>query len=328
MENNYRIALLVDGDNISPKYLPAIMHEMQKRGTCYLKRIYGDWTSATMGGWKDCLQEFGVRPMQQFRYGVNSTDNAIIMDAMEILLSTHRIECFCIVSSDGGFHSLCQRIRESGRFVIGIGDRKTKPVLQRSCDEFVFLDNLSLDESKSLGKINGEALNPESLLTRAYLECSSDREWVPFSKLGFFARKLIPSFDSRTYNHSSFKSLIESLDIFEVTGDACIPPNWFCRLKENLPKETGRQTGKIKKFLSTSFYGFISGEDGDYYFTRANLKKEQQHIELESGMQVIFDVVSRPNPAGLKAHEKNGRAGNVEISDLTDKKDANMPDFS
>jgi uncharacterized LabA/DUF88 family protein len=313
MENNYRIALLVDGDNISPKYLPAVMHEMQKRGTCFIKRIYGDWTSASMSGWKDCLQEFGVRPMQQFRYGVNSTDNAIIMDAMEILLSAHRIECFCIVSSDGGFHSLCQRIRESGRFVIGIGDRKTKPVLQRSCDEFVFLDNLSIEESKSLGTINGEALNPERLLSRAYLECSSDGEWVPFSKLGFLARKLIPSFDPRTYNHSSFKSLIESLDIFEVTGDDRIPPNWFCRLKEKPPGEQERGRGSIKRFLSASFYGFIAAEDGDYYFTRANLKKEQQHLELTPGMPVIFDIVKRPDPDGLKPPERNGRAGNVEI---------------
>ena len=194
MNNGQRIALLIDGDNVSPKFLPAIMMEIQKRGTCSVKRIYGDWTTSGMNGWKGYLQQLGIRPMQQFRYGENATDGAIIMDAMEILLSSNRIDCFCIVSSDSDYYNLCHRIRESGRTVIGIGERKTRSILQQACDEFIFIENLEMEKPDTLRSISREMSNPETLLVRAYLECSAEKDWVSFARLGAIAKSVYRQF--------------------------------------------------------------------------------------------------------------------------------------
>jgi hypothetical protein len=314
MDDSQRIALLIDGDNISPKHLPAIMIELQKRGTCSVKRIYGDWTTVNMNGWKPYLQQFCIRPMQQFRYGENATDGAIIMDAMEILLSSNRIDTFCIVSSDSDYYNLCHRIRESGRTVIGIGERKTKQILQLACDEFIFLDNLEIKEEAPSENISNGITNPEKLLIRAYSECSSERDWISFARLGGIAKNIYPSFDPRSYNHPSFRSLVESLEIFEVKGDNCMPPNYFCRIKEVHKESSERRKGQIKRFGPT-YFGFIKCDDGDYFFTKANIRKDQQNIEIVAGMQVMFDILKAPNPSGSKTYEKNGRAGNVEFLD-------------
>jgi hypothetical protein len=309
-----KIALFVDGDNISPKYMPAIMSEIQKRGTLAIKRIYGDWTNTGMHGWQDCLKQFCIRPIQQFRYGENATDGAIIMDAMEVLLTTDRIDCFCIVSSDSDFYSLCLRIREHGKTVIGIGNKKTKDVLIRACDEFVRLENLSLKEQKSTKNRDEEPSDPETLLVRAYTECSGDEEWVSFANLGSIARMIDPSFDPRTYNHFNFRSLLKSLDIFEIRKDQCLPPNYFCRLKEKPESETiKKQEGVIKNMLS--WYGFIQGHDGDYYFTLSNISGDQKNLRIQKGMKVLFGVIKPPDPAAADTSEKNGKAGNVEFID-------------
>ena len=314
MDNSQRIALLIDGDNISPKHLPAIMVEVQKRGTCSVKRIYGDWTTVNMNGWKPYLQQFGIRPMQQFRYGENATDGAIIMDAMEILLSSNRIDSFCIVSSDSDYYNLFHRIRESGRTAIGIGERKSKQILQLACDEFIFLDNLEMENDIASQDISNGFTNPEKLLVRAYLECSSERDWVTFARLGSIAKNIYPSFDPRSYNHASFRSLVESLEILEVKSDNCMPPNYYCRIKEAPKERFEKRKGVIKRFGPT-YFGFIQYTDGDYFFTKANIRKDQQNIRIAAGMQVLFEILKSPNPSGIKAYEKNGRAGNVEFFD-------------
>lgn len=314
MDDSQRIALLIDGDNISPKHLPAIMVEVQKRGICSVKRIYGDWTTVNMNGWKTYLQQFCIRPMQQFRYGENATDGAIIMDAMEILLLSNRIDAFCIVSSDSDYYNLCHRIRESGRTVIGIGERKTKQILQLACDDFIFLDNLEIESDKPTDDNSNEVTNPEKLLVRAYLECSSEGDWVTFASLGGIAKNIYPSFDPRSYNHPSFRSLIKSLEIFEVKGDNCMPPNFYCRIKEAPKESSEKRKGVIKRFGPT-YFGFIKYTDGDYFFTKANIRKDQQNIRIEAGMQVLFDILKSPDSTGIKSYEINGRAGNVEFID-------------
>ncbi len=317
MDNNLRIALLIDGDNVSPKYVPAIMAEMQRRGTCAIKRIYGDWTTPNMNGWKRYLQQYCIRPIQQFRHGENATDGAIIMDAMEILFTHERIESFCIVSSDSDFYSVCLKIRETGRTVIGIGEHKTKELLQRACNEFVFLENLVPSEAAEPPDDTYTDSDPETLLRRAYQEAVDDGEWVAFSHLGHVAKGINSSFDPRTYNHSNFRSLIESLDCFEVQPDKRIPPNYYCRLKPTAqPVSADRRTGKIKNFRN--WFGFIQCDDGDYYFTRSNVRKDQQRLKLRPGAAVAFDTLRRPDPAASESAERNGKAGNVELVETRD----------
>ncbi len=118
-----RFAILIDTDNISSKYISAIMDEMTKHGIVTYRRAYGDWTSTQAKGWKNKLMENSITPMQQFSntVGKNATDSTLIIDAMDILY-TGNVDGFCIVSSDGDFTRLAIRLRESGMSVVGIGE--------------------------------------------------------------------------------------------------------------------------------------------------------------------------------------------------------------
>jgi hypothetical protein len=148
MISTFKIALLIDGDNAQPNLLKDILAETGKYGKVTIRRIYGDWTSPTMNGWKDQLNSFAIRPMQKFSYtkGKNSTDSAMIIDAMDILHSK-LVNAFCLVSSDSDYTGLANRIREEGVFVMGIGAAKTPDAFVKACELFIFTENLTPDEN-------------------------------------------------------------------------------------------------------------------------------------------------------------------------------------
>ena len=144
MENNGKvIALLIDAENVSPKYIKTIIDEVSMYGTPAYKRIYGDWTSSDMASWKKVLLEHNLTPIQQFSYtqGKNASDSAMIIDAMDILY-TKNVDGFCLVSSDSDFTRLAARLRESRMFVIGMGESKTPTAFKSACDTFKYLDVL------------------------------------------------------------------------------------------------------------------------------------------------------------------------------------------
>src|SRR5471032_105642 len=139
------LALLIDGDNASQKIVAGLLAEVAKYGAAGVRRIYGDWTKPNLGGWKACLLEHSIQPIQQFAYttGRNATDGAMIIDAMD-LLYTGRFDGFCIVSSDSDFARLAARIREQGVTVYGFGERKTPRPFVTACDKFVYFDVLNV----------------------------------------------------------------------------------------------------------------------------------------------------------------------------------------
>ncbi|MGD9560204.1 MAG: NYN domain-containing protein [Oscillospiraceae bacterium] len=144
MEESGRIiALLIDAENVSPKYIEVILDELSTYGTPAYKRIYGDWTNPEMASWKKRLLESNLTPIQQFSYtqGKNASDSAMIIDAMDILY-TKNCDGFCIVSSDSDFTRLASRLRESRMFVIGMGESKTPMAFKSACDTFKYLDVL------------------------------------------------------------------------------------------------------------------------------------------------------------------------------------------
>lgn len=143
MENSKIIALLIDAENVSPKYIKTILDEVSMYGTPAYKRIYGDWTSTEMSSWKKALNEHNISPMQQFSYtqGKNASDSAMIIDAMDILYAKN-VDGFCLVSSDSDFTRLASRLRESRMFVIGMGESKTPAAFKSACDTFKYLDVL------------------------------------------------------------------------------------------------------------------------------------------------------------------------------------------
>lgn len=138
------LAVLIDGDNVSSKIIAGLMAEVVNYGTASVRRIYGDWTSPQMKGWRECLLEHSLVPIQQFAYttGKNATDGAMIIDAMD-LLYTGRFASFCLVSSDSDFTRLAARIREQGISVHGFGNRhNTHRAFVAACNSFVYFDAL------------------------------------------------------------------------------------------------------------------------------------------------------------------------------------------
>lgn len=151
MASDNRFAVLIDADNVTVKYIKIILDEISKDGIATYKRIYGDWTNPSLISWKSTLLDNSIIPVQQYSYttGKNSTDSAMIIDAMDILYSG-RVEGFCLVSSDSDFTRLAARLRESGMTVIGMGESKTPNSFIAACNKFKYLDILSAaDEAEA-----------------------------------------------------------------------------------------------------------------------------------------------------------------------------------
>ncbi len=144
MASDSRFAVLIDAENVSVKYIKIIFDELSKDGIATYKRIYGDWTNPSLISWKSTLLDNSITPIQQYSYtsGKNSTDSAMIIDAMDILYSG-KVEGFCLVSSDSDFTRLASRLRESGMSVIGMGESKTPNSFIAACNKFKYLDILS-----------------------------------------------------------------------------------------------------------------------------------------------------------------------------------------
>jgi uncharacterized LabA/DUF88 family protein len=244
-----RIAMLIDGDNAQPSLINNMLAEASKYGLVIIRRIYGDWTTANMNGWKDTLQTYAIQPIQQFRYtiGKNATDSAMIIDAMDILYEGG-IDGFCLVSSDSDYTRLGTRIREKGVFVMGIGKKNTPRAFVNACDVFVFAENLLVETTQprrhtETKKANGgsaapvEQPSPEALplIMRAFDLAVQDDGWAFLGVMGSHIRQLDPSFDPRTYGYKQLSALIKAYSkVFEVKtgkkGDGTF--NVYVRLKE------------------------------------------------------------------------------------------------
>jgi hypothetical protein len=138
-----RVAVLVDVDKAQASLLPQILAEVSKVGLITIRRIYGDWTTTNMNSWKDSLYKHAIQPIQQFRYtfGKNTTDSAMIIDAMD-LLHSNNVDGFCIIASNSDYTRLATRIREEGYFVIGVGEKQTPEAFTNACSRFIYYENL------------------------------------------------------------------------------------------------------------------------------------------------------------------------------------------
>lgn len=215
-----KIALLIDGDNAQPSKIEHILRETERHGFVTIRRVYGDWTKPQLSAWKDVLHKFAIQPIQQFRYSVgkNSTDSALIIDAMDIL-HNQLVDGFSIVSSDSDFTRLATRIREEGFFAMGIGEKKTPEAFVKACDKFIFTELLEPEETKK-PKAKGERKRKLSaakkrklsnLLTQAYDMASGESDWVYLAQVGISLRKIYPGFDPRMYG---CKQLLDVIEMF------------------------------------------------------------------------------------------------------------------
>jgi uncharacterized LabA/DUF88 family protein len=218
-----RLAVLIDADNAQPAITEGLLSEVAKYGVASVKRVYGDWTTPSLSGWKAVLLEHSIQPVQQFRYtvGKNATDSAMIIDAMD-LLYTKRFDGFCLVSSDSDFTRLASRIREEGLLVYGFGEKKTPKAFVSACDKFIFTEVLRFEEnvgSSVKPKTTNELKRDGKLvaLLRSAVEAASDDSgWAHLGAVGSNIVKQAPEFDPRNYGFSKLGELAAAADLFDV----------------------------------------------------------------------------------------------------------------
>ena len=244
--------MLIDGDNAQPSLLESMLTEAGKYGLVTIRRIYGDWTTQSMKGWKEALNIYAIQPYQQFRYtiGKNATDSAMIIDAMDIFYSGV-VNGFCLVSSDSDYTRLATRIREKGLFVMGIGKKTTPRAFINACEVFVFTENLVPEiepqrpeppryrtpRTRRKSQVVEPVVTPSPvpLLRRAFEMAVQDDGWAFLGTMGSRLRQLDPSFDPRTYGSRQLSTLIRTYpNIFEVkevkTEEG--PAHVYVRLRE------------------------------------------------------------------------------------------------
>ena len=152
------IALLIDSDNVSPRYISGILSELSKYGKITIRRMYGDWSQERLHSWMKCSSRFSLTPVMQPNNtpGKNASDIGLIIDAMDILY-TGDVQGFCLVSSDGDFNKLATRLREAGKFVIGMGEKKTPESFRASCERFIFLDVIESEDPAARRRLDSYA---------------------------------------------------------------------------------------------------------------------------------------------------------------------------
>ena len=228
MESDFKLAVLIDGDNIPSAYVKEMLEEIAKYGNPTIKRIYGDWTRPTLSKWKNVLLENAINPIQQYGYtqGKNATDSAMIIDAMDILYGGS-VNGFCLVSSDSDFTKLATRLREAGMKVFGIGEKKTPEPFIVACDKFIYLEILK-SESKEVEnttttsvpqkKNEYDKITPKvvRLISSTISDLADDDGWAFMGDVGSLLQKRQPNFDSRNYGFEKLTPLINSIGKFEI----------------------------------------------------------------------------------------------------------------
>ncbi len=216
-----RLAVLIDADNTSAKLVKELFDELASYGTITVKRAYGDWTSPQLSGWREALLGNAISPKQQFAYtvGKNATDSALIIDAMDLLYSGN-VEGFAIVSSDSDFTPLATRVRESGKRVIGVGQRKTPKAFVEACEKFVYVEVLGDSSERERNSTPEPGETPGSLhsmLSKALNRVPTDDEdWASLSALGAHLNRTDPSFDPRTYEFTRLSDLVKAQHYLET----------------------------------------------------------------------------------------------------------------
>jgi hypothetical protein len=249
-----RIAVLIDGDNAQSSLLAQMLVEAGRHGQVTIRRIYGDWTTINMNSWKEILNYHAFQPIQQFRYtvGKNATDSAMIIDAMDIL-HAGVVDGFCLVSSDSDYTRLATRIRETGIFVMGIGEKKTPKEFVNACDLFVYTENLVEEkkatqqrrtQSKRVKKTNNiespepepekEEADPMPVLGQAFEMAVGEDGWARLDVMGNAIYQVDPGFDPRTYGHKQLSRMLNKLkDRFEMrTQDIDGQLIFYVKMKE------------------------------------------------------------------------------------------------
>ncbi len=231
IDTEKKIAVLIDAENAQCSGLAAVLNEISKHGHIIVKKAYGDWSSNHLKNWKQPLNELAINPVQQFSYtqGKNSSDAAMIIDAMDLLYSG-KFDAFALVTSDSDFTKLASRLKESQIFVFGVGEGKTPVAFRNACDDFILTEVLQDSAEgkedaggKNAGKTdtrqNKQQLRRDSklvtILRDAVTEYADEDGWALLSACGSLIKRQYPDFDLRSYGYRTFTLLFEATDLFD-----------------------------------------------------------------------------------------------------------------
>ncbi len=306
-------AVFVDGENVSYRQFASVVAEIESQGTIAFKRVYADWTNAIHKNLGEPLNRLSARPYQQFHYDKDSTDNAILMDVLETILTNLRINSVCIVASDHIYHSVAMRVRERGLYMLGIGNRSTPRSFVDACHSFVYFDNLpetEMETSDVEPTASAEEQNIEKFLILAVRRGGGEK--VALSTVGHHIKQMDPAFDARSYGHDKLLSLFESYgQFFQIETDEHTPPVHYVSIRS--ADQQREIAGTVEKWISAANYGFIQAEAGTYYFHNSNIADTENLPVIRKGQRVLFSEFKKPDPDGETSEEKNGKAANVRI---------------
>ncbi len=236
------MVVLIDADNTQLTKLEAVLHEVSAYGRIVVKKAYGNWKKRLLAKWEDEIKRLAIKAEQQFDYvaGKNTTDIAIVIDAMD-LLNTEMYDAFVIVSSDSDFTPLAVRLKESGIYVIGVGEKKTPEAFCSACDDFIYLEYLDSSEndrkpqiqkekkSTKSGKRNDEPVKfhleyfdadiaeIHNLVRIAYEKFQDDDGFTPLTAAGNYIKRVKPEFNTKTYGFSKLSDMIKAFpELYEM----------------------------------------------------------------------------------------------------------------
>ena len=250
MEDEKRLALLIDCDNASAAAIEGILSELAKFGVITIRRAYGNWKNQNLKGWEEKLHPHAIVPIQQFQYtsGKNATDAAMIIDAMDLLYS-QRVDGFALVTSDSDFTPLVMRILANGIKVYGFGEKKTPMPFVNACSQFIFTENLE-DTEEEKGQAEPKPRRrrlPEKelrthndlvqLLSKAVELSANDDGWANLGKVGNYISNN-SSFSPVNYGYSKLSDLLKAIGLFEF-DESRGHSTLFLRLKKRAHRAAG-----------------------------------------------------------------------------------------
>ena len=307
METEKKYALLIDADNVSPKYMDLVLRETKTLGDVSIRRIYGDWTEIGKHSWKECLLENSLTPIQQYSYttGKNASDSAMIIDAMDMLY-TSELEGFCLVSSDSDFTRLVSRLRESGKMVIGMGENKTPEPFRKACDKFTILENLMSEQNPgttknetSHDKRSKEKI--EDAIIKMIIENQDINKPTGLGEVGSRLVSLYPDFDVRSYGYNMLSKFLEEFTRIQMVKHGNIVSVTLREdqdLKENIDSyvvQIVKKAGKAGVELSTlgnkMYEKYKDFKIRDYGYSQFNqYVKSLKHVRVEQEGTILKAV--------------------------------------
>lgn len=315
-----KIAVLFDAENVTASFIPSILSFIQSKGDILIQRAYADWSFQGSRDWKSMLDKYPINAFQQFHHGEKqAVDKAIIMDSIELAIRHPDIDTFCIVASDAGYSPLVLRLRELGKYVIGVGERdkikKESSLFIDSYNEFKYADKLSVVETEL--KLTDDSKKDDDMdkfilaqfIEQAYNATPKNDSIVLQSRLVESIKRQKPDFDYRDYKYTGWNKMLESLG-FSVKLDT--DGKTYKVIKQE--QETGDEKfkeGEIFRIIDS--YGIIKADNLDYFFHKGDLLPQFRNEKIKKGDRVHFLVAKEPDGDAQKSRDRNGKAIDIEI---------------